>query len=179
MNFFVRSILLFDEHFEISVGFYGIGLRVISIRNQTRSIRFFARTRIEAIEWVDCIRQAAYHPENDFTQPHPYMSFAPPRMDINAGWFVDGQAYMNAVADVIEMATEEIYITDWWFSPTIQLKRPATQDNYWRLDKILERKASQGVHVFVLLYNDVNTVLQLNSEKIILTLRRLHENIRV
>lgn len=48
---------------------------------------------------------------------------------------------MSAVADALEAATEEIFIADWWLSPEIYLKRPANEGDYWRLDKILERKA--------------------------------------
>lgn len=48
---------------------------------------------------------------------------------------------MSAVADALEGAKEEIFIADWWLSPEIFLKRPMMEGDYWRLDKILERKA--------------------------------------
>lgn len=48
---------------------------------------------------------------------------------------------MSAVADALENAKEEIFIADWWLSPEIYMKRPTISSNYWRLDKILERKA--------------------------------------
>ena len=48
---------------------------------------------------------------------------------------------MSAVADALENAKEEIFIADWWLSPEIYMKRPAISSDYWRLDKILERKA--------------------------------------
>lgn len=60
---------------------------------------------------------------------------------MRAHWFVDGASYMNAVADALDNATEEIYIADWWLSPEIYMKRPAIDGDYWRLDKILRRKA--------------------------------------
>lgn len=59
---------------------------------------------------------------------------------------------MSHAADIMEIAKEEIFIADWWLSPEIFLKRPATQDNYWRLDQVLKRKAQQGVRIFVLIY---------------------------
>ena len=81
-------------------------------------------------------------------------------------WFVDGQSYFSAVYDVIDMAQvnchgtaalfmclfsymtisqEEVYITDWWLSPEVYLKRghevePGSQADY-RLDKLLKKKA--------------------------------------
>lgn len=48
---------------------------------------------------------------------------------------------MSAVADAISAAKEEIFIADWWLSPEIYLKRPALDGDYWRLDKLLLRKA--------------------------------------
>lgn len=60
---------------------------------------------------------------------------------MRAHWFVDGASYMNAVADALDNATEEIYIADWWLSPEIYMKRPTIDGDYWRLDKILQRKA--------------------------------------
>lgn len=60
---------------------------------------------------------------------------------MRAHWFVDGASYMNAVADALDSATEEIYIADWWLSPEIYMKRPTIDGDYWRLDRILQRKA--------------------------------------
>lgn len=57
---------------------------------------------------------------------------------------------MSAVADAIENAKEEVFITDWWLSPEIYLKRPAIVGDYWQLDKLLQRKAVSGSFVFFL-----------------------------
>lgn len=55
---------------------------------------------------------------------------------------MDGSSYMSAVADAINNAKEEIFITDWWLSPEIYLKRPVVKGNHeWRLDRLLEKKA--------------------------------------
>lgn len=48
---------------------------------------------------------------------------------------------MSCVADALERAHDEIYIADWWLSPEIYMKRPAIDGLYWRLDRILLRKA--------------------------------------
>ena len=81
-------------------------------------------------------------------------SFAPERNDCHAKWFVDGQDYMSAVADAIEAASNEIFIADWQISPHIFMKRPDTgvDSLKWRLDKILLRKADEGIRVYILLY---------------------------
>lgn len=49
--------------------------------------------------------------------------------------------YMKAVANALENAETEIFITDWWLTPEIYLKRPPGDSPYWRLDEILKRKA--------------------------------------
>ena len=53
---------------------------------------------------------------------------------------IDGASYMDAVANGIEKAQSEIFITDWWLSPEVFLKRPGGGDK-WRLDFLLKRKA--------------------------------------
>jgi phospholipase D1/2 len=76
-----------------------------------------------------------------FVQKNRFNSFAPERVSVDAGWFVDGSSYMSAVADALEGAKEEIFIANWWLSPEIYMKRPFVDGDYWRLDKILHRKA--------------------------------------
>ncbi|TRY96720.1 hypothetical protein DNTS_032203, partial [Danionella cerebrum] len=63
-------------------------------------------------------------------------------------------------------------------SPEVYLKRPAT-GTHWRLDKILKRKAEEGVKVCVLLYKEVELALGINSEYSKRTLMNLHPNIKV
>lgn len=88
----------------------------------------------------------------------------------NAKWYVDGQDYMEAVADAIDHAQREILITDWQLSPKIFLKRPQLQvkDNYWRLDEMLKRRAKmvKDLEVFILLYKD-NLVVNLDSDAVV------------
>ena len=64
---------------------------------------------------------------------------------------------MDLVADEMEGANERIFIADWQLSPCVYLKRPWCEnsqafipDDYWRLDQILERKAKQGVRLWLL-----------------------------
>ncbi|XP_016521110.1 phospholipase D1-like [Poecilia formosa] len=93
--------------------------------------------------------------------------------------YVNGKTYMEDVADALEEAKEEIFITDWWLSPEIFLKRPVVEGNRWRLDCILKRKAQQGVRIFVMLYKEVELALGINSGYSKRTLLRLHPNIKV
>uniref|UniRef100_H2Z4U6 phospholipase D n=1 Tax=Ciona savignyi TaxID=51511 RepID=H2Z4U6_CIOSA len=109
-----------------------------------------------------------------------HSSFAPPREDCYAHWFVDGRSYFEAVADAIEAAREEVYITDWWLTPEIYMKRPITHGDYWRLDKLLKRKAAEGVKIYVQLYKEVEMAVGLDSAYTKRTLVDMHPtNIRV
>ena len=93
-------------------------------------------------------------------------SFAPVRNGSGqAKWFVDGQDYMSAVADAIVSADHEIFIMDWQMSPHIFMKRPDTgiTSSEWRLDKMLLRKADDGVRVYILLYWETNLSVELGS----------------
>ena len=77
-------------------------------------------------------------------------------------------------------AKEEIYIADWWLCPELFLKRP-TDDLQYRLDKVLLKKASEGVKIYILLYKEVTFVLNLLSLRTrhILTEYGANPNIKV
>jgi phospholipase D1/2 len=64
-------------------------------------------------------------------------------------------------------------ILDWWLSPelqvdsypigsghelTIQLRRPAALFPEWRLDRLLQRKAEEGVRIYVMVYKEVCSI---------------------
>lgn len=83
---------------------------------------------------------------------------------MRAHWFVDGASYMNAVADALENATEEIYIADWWLSPEIYMKRPVIDGDYWRLDKILQRKAVSFLALFLFIQGSILVVIYRTQE---------------
>ena len=107
-------------------------------------------------------------------------SFAPVRGNSQAVWYVDGKDYMSAVADAIEAAETEILITDWQMNPEIFLKRPdsGVDGLYWRLDKMLLRKADEGVRVRILLYNEMELAIDLGSKHVMKLLDK-HDNIEV
>lgn len=135
-------VVLFDQGFDVSTGIYNTGMRNgLQVITNSREMVLKSWTRRKAKEWMSFLKAVANNQARDFTLPNPHMSFAPVRSSVLAAWFVDGASYMSAVADALEAATEEIYIADWWLSPEIHMKRPAIDGDYWRLDKILKRKA--------------------------------------
>ncbi|XP_060654900.1 phospholipase D2 isoform X1 [Drosophila nasuta] len=175
----IRAVILFDQGFDVSTGIYQTGMRKgLQILTNSRHIVLKCWTRRKCKEWMQFLKRTAHDSARDFTLPNPHMSYAPMRANTQAVWYVDGAQYMAAVADGLEAATEEIYIADWWLSPEIYMKRPALDGDYWRLDKILLRKATQGIKVFVLLYKEVEMALGINSYYSKSTLAK-HENIKV
>ena len=109
-----------------------------------------------------------------------YDSFAPVRKNNQAAWYVDGKDYMSAVADAIMVAKQEIMITDWQMNPEIFMKRPdsGVDGLDWRLDKMLLRKADEGVRVYILLYWEIKRAFDLGSEHVVKQLGQ-HKNIEV
>ncbi|KAH8254743.1 hypothetical protein KR032_012043, partial [Drosophila birchii] len=175
----IRAVILFDQGFDVSTGIYQTGMRKgLQVLTNNRHIVLKCWTRRKCKEWMQYLKHTANSYSRDFTLPNPHMSYAPMRANTQASWYVDGAQYMSAVADGLEAANEEIYIADWWLSPEIYMKRPALDGDYWRLDKILLRKAEQGVRVFVLLYKEVEMALGINSYYSKSTLAK-HDNIKV
>ncbi|XP_008560003.1 phospholipase D1 [Microplitis demolitor] len=160
----IHSVILMDNCFEVSSGLYATGSRNgLQIINSSRHIVIECWTRRKAKEWLEFIQNVANNQGKCFIQQNPHRSFAPYRSPTPAAWFIDGSSYMSAVADALESASEEIFIADWWISPEIYMKRPMIDGDYWRLDKILQRKAMAGIKIFVMIYKEVELALGINS----------------
>ncbi|KAL1132098.1 hypothetical protein AAG570_010056 [Ranatra chinensis] len=160
----VKAVMLFDSGFQVSSGITSTGYRNgLHIVNHSRQIMLKCPSRRDTQEWLHFIKETVHKEGREFTQRNRYDSFTPQRSLVRAAWFVDGCGYMSAVADALESAKEEIYIADWWLSPEIHLKRPILEGDKWRLDKILQRKAAEGVKIFLLLYKEVELALGINS----------------
>ena len=108
-------------------------------------------------------------------------SFAPVRNSSKAKWLVNGKEYMSAVADAMDAAKTEIFITDFQLNPDIFMKRPdnGIDSQHWRLDKLLLRKAEEGIRVYILLYWESKDVarMDLGSQHALSVLN--HSNIEV
>lgn len=87
--------------------------------------------------------------EKDLTR---IVSFAEKRYG-QAKWHIDGKDYMSSVADEIDRAKHEIFITDWQMNPEILLKRRPDQ-SVTLLEKLHKKAATGKVKIYVLLYSD-------------------------
>ncbi|XP_066265990.1 phospholipase D1-like isoform X2 [Branchiostoma lanceolatum] len=177
----VADVLLFDQEFSVKSGREETGLRNgLVLSNFSRRLLVECWTARKLEEWKRGIELTVKRHGRDFTRWNRFNSFAPVRTDTQAQWFVDGASYMAAVAEGLEAAKEEIFISDWWLSPEIYLVRPVSAEGEKRrLDQVLKRKAEEGVKVFVLLYKEVEMAIGLNSFYSKTTLLNLHPNVKV
>ncbi|XP_003962430.2 phospholipase D1a [Takifugu rubripes] len=176
----ISFVLLLDKEFTIKMDSKDTetkhGVRIDSL---SRTLVFKCSSYRHARWWGQSIESFVRSHGKAFLRDHRFGSFAQEQEHIPAKWYVNGKTYMEDVANALEEAKEEIFITDWWLSPEIFLKRPVVEGNRWRLDCILKRKAQQGVRIFVMLYKEVELALGINSGYSKRTLLHLHPNIKV
>uniref|UniRef100_A0A3Q3ABY4 Phospholipase n=1 Tax=Kryptolebias marmoratus TaxID=37003 RepID=A0A3Q3ABY4_KRYMA len=174
----ISFVLLVDKEFSIKMDSKDTetkhGVRIDTL---SRTLVFKCSSYRHARWWGQSIENFVRNHGKAFLRDHRFGSFAQEEENVLAKWYVNGKTYMEDVADALEEAKEEIFITDWWLSPEIFLKRPVVEGNRWRLDCILKRKAQQGVRIFVMLYKEVELALGINSGYSKRTL--MHPNIKV
>ncbi|XP_057680032.1 phospholipase D1-like isoform X2 [Corythoichthys intestinalis] len=176
----ISFVMLFDKEFGVKMDSKDTdakhGVRVDSL---SRCLVLKCSSYRHARWWGQAIEGFVQEHGAAFLSDHRFGSFAREEENIPAKWYVNGKTYMEDLANALEEAREEIFITDWWLSPEIFLKRPIVEGNRWRLDHVLRRKARQGVRVYVILYKEVEVALGINSGYSKKTLRHLHPNIKV
>eukprot|EP00794_Sanderia_malayensis_P012984 gene12984-14322_t len=177
----VRDVLLMDPKFTVKHGRKSTGSKHgLVISNGARDLSVKCHSTRDTREWITAIVKAMASTGCDWVKDHHNNSFAPIRRDNQVQWFVDAAGYLERVADAIETAEEEIYITDWWLSPELHLKRPIVHETEWRLDQLLKKKADEGVHVYVIMYKEIELTLPINSYYSKQVLQSLHDsNIKV
>ncbi|XP_064194806.1 phospholipase D1a isoform X1 [Anguilla rostrata] len=176
----ISFVMLVDKEFTINMDSkYTETKHGVRIDSLSRSLVLKCTSYRHARWWGQAIEDFVRKHGKAFLRDHRFGSFAREQENIPAKWYVNGRYYMEDVANALEEAKEEIFITDWWLSPEIFLKRPVVEGNRWRLDCILKRKAQQGVRIYVMLYKEVELALGINSEYSKRTLMRLHPNIKV
>ena len=127
-----------------------------------------------------------------------YLSKIPPKVEKynECQWFIDGKSYFEDLFQKLMEANNSIYITDWWMSPEVFLRRPVdvtpylkmaengiiTNDeikNMTRLMDILNYKAKQGVQIYILVYKEFSFTLSINSAHTEEIFNNLNKNIKV
>ncbi|KAJ2493585.1 hypothetical protein IWW37_000451 [Coemansia sp. RSA 2050] len=167
----------FDIKFRKKTGHNPLFPYRITVSNQYRRIQLRSDSERVINEWRLSIMEMKN--SSAWAVPHRFASFAPIRDKSRVIWFVDGDDYFFAVSEAIENATDCIYIEDWWLSPEIHLRRPYHLNEEYRLDRLLKRKAEEGVKIYIVVYKEVTVSLTINSAYTKRKLQSLHPNIMV
>ncbi|TFY61284.1 hypothetical protein EVJ58_g4602 [Rhodofomes roseus] len=117
------------------------------IENSQMRLKLFAKNERQMLQWIAALERVAR--DCHYTGKNRFDSFAPIRLNVAAQWLVDGRDYFWNLSRAIMLATECIYIHDWWLSPELQMRRPGLPK--YRLDNLLERKAKEGVKIYIIL----------------------------
>jgi phospholipase D1/2 len=149
----------------------------LKILTSERKVTLFSRNQHIVRQFeesiTDMLKATPWHIRNRFG------SFAPVRTGVHAQWLVDGRDYMWNVSRAINMARDVIYIHDWWLTPELYMRRPACISQKWRLDRLLQKKAKEGVKIFIIIYRNVEAAVPIDSEYTKFSLLNLHPNIFV
>lgn len=149
----------------------------LKLQNSERKIKLLAKNERQLRQFEESLsfmlKSTPWSKENRFG------SFAPIRTGVFAQWLVDGRDYMWNVSRAINMAKDVIYIHDWWLSPQLYMRRPAAISQKWRLDRLLQKKARQGIKVFIIVYRNVEAAIPIDSEFTKFSMLDLHPNIFV
>ncbi|KAG8909007.1 Phospholipase D1 [Tulasnella sp. 403] len=146
------------------------------IRNGQRRLKLVAKNERQMLQFIASMERMALR--SHWTGANRFGSYSPIRLNVSAQWLVDGRDYFWNLSRAMMLAKERIYIHDWWLSPELYLRRPAKEQ--FRLDRILKRKAEQGVKIFVILYKEVsNRTTPTDSNYAKRRLMALHPNIMV
>uniref|UniRef100_A0A673TF54 Phospholipase n=1 Tax=Suricata suricatta TaxID=37032 RepID=A0A673TF54_SURSU len=138
----IAFVLLVDKEFKIKVGKKETETKYgLRIDNLSRTLILKCNSYRHARWWGGAIEEFIQKYGTNFLKDHRFGSYAAIQENTLAKWYVNAKGYFEDVANAMEEAQEEIFITDWWLSPEIFLKRPVVEGNRWRLDCILKRKA--------------------------------------
>uniref|UniRef100_A0A674DR02 Phospholipase n=1 Tax=Salmo trutta TaxID=8032 RepID=A0A674DR02_SALTR len=168
----ISFVLLLDKEFSVKMDSKDTetkyGLRIDSL---SRCLVLKLNSYRHARWWGQAIEDFVRKHGRAFLRDHRFGSFAQEEQNIPAKWYVNGKTYMEDVADALEEAKEEIFITDWWYVCACVFTYVCVC--------IYVCVCQQGVHIFVMLYKEVELALGINSEYSKRTLMHLHPNIKV
>ncbi|KAF8947011.1 hypothetical protein BGZ47_010541 [Haplosporangium gracile] len=173
------DVFIFDQTFYVhhKEHYLGLNMHHIEIGNSHRKIEIKGDHNREMLEWMDNFNKMKQ--SSPWVNSHRFGSFAPQRSDAKVRYYVDGKDYFHAVSDAILAAKSEIYICDWWLSPELYLRRPPEKNEEFRLDRLLKKKAMEGVMIYIVIYKEISLALTLDSAHTKIWLQDLHPNIQV
>ncbi|GAB7358799.1 hypothetical protein MBLNU230_g4023t2 [Neophaeotheca triangularis] len=148
---------------------------LLRMYNSERKLKLIARNERQLAQFKESVEHMALN--TLWSKKQRFDSFAPVRSNVWARWLVDARDHMWQVSRAIDNAKDFVFIHDWWLSPELYMRRPAAISQKWRLDRLLQRKAQEGVKIFVIVYRNVESAIPIDSEYTKWSLLDLHENI--
>lgn len=149
----------------------------VKVMNESKKIEFLIEHNPHSQEWIDDLK--LLQTECIWTRGGMFDSWAPLRTQANVQFMIDADCYFEALAREIEQAKIEIFIHGFWVSPELHLRRPADKWPQYRLDKLLQKKAIEGIKICIVVYKEVSIAMGINSLYTKTSFERLHPNIIV
>ena len=187
-----KNVYWFDENIDIRAR----DDTSLEITNNSRSLTLNFDSMFERDLWEKEINLRIDKISEEITN-NKYQSFTSQKNNCGAKWFVDGHDYFEYLHKQLINATESVFITDWFLSPELALKRPFNYNNFVGEKNILEMKkqlnisnanrlmdifyvlAKKGVKIYILLFCEPSLALAINSQYTKRTLQYLHPNIKI
>ncbi|CAG9323177.1 unnamed protein product [Blepharisma stoltei] len=157
------EVLVFKGKFKVFFGKPSTGHNDgIIIETSNRKLKFRAGSVMRMKEWVQAINEA--YANSEWTSENMrFESSFPIRHGNEAKWYIDAEEYFSDVYDELKKAKREVFISDWWLSPELYLKRPAKLWTDSQVYEVLGSLADRGVKIFIHVYKEVSFALNLNS----------------
>lgn len=172
----MSDYIMFDSKFN-TLYFKDTGYKNgILISNSKRNLIVKTDGFLSTLEWKKAIEEA--YRSSEYQGTKMYNSLYPPRMGCKVKVFIDGEDYFRKVYQKLKGANNQVFISDWWLSPELHLKRPAIKNPKSKLIDVLKRISEKGVAVYVHVYKEVASALTLNSKYTVDQLKAAHPNIR-
>ncbi|KKY21562.1 putative phospholipase d1 [Phaeomoniella chlamydospora] len=149
----------------------------LKLQNSERTMKLLAKNEKLLHQFEESILKMVE--QSPWSKENRFQSFAPVRNKCFAQWLVDGRDHMWVVSRAINQAKDVIYIHDWWLSPELYMRRPPAISQRWRLDRLLKRKAEEGVKIFVIMYRNIESAIPIDSGYTKFSLLDLHPNVFV
>jgi phospholipase D1/2 len=109
--------------------------------------KLFLQSAQEAQIWVHAMRSM-------IKGKNRFKSFALPRKNIAVRPFMNGKEYFDALVPALLKCKRRLYISGWYLSPGLLLKRGAMGAiDRFRLDNLILEAANRGVSIFIIIYN--------------------------
>uniref|UniRef100_A0A2K6AW68 Phospholipase n=1 Tax=Macaca nemestrina TaxID=9545 RepID=A0A2K6AW68_MACNE len=121
----IAFVLLVDKEFKIKVGKKETETKYgIRIDNLSRTLILKCNSYRHARWWGGAIEEFIQKHGTNFLKDHRFGSYAAIQENALAKWYVNAKGYFEDVANAMEEANEEIFITDWWLGSGGRSCRP-------------------------------------------------------